>query len=218
MCHMGLVYVGHVQSVEMGEKYRMWSGVCATWDWFMQDMFSLWRWERSGHCAVLSLKTVTCAAFVRQWLVLLCPAAGYCPHLSLFSDTVSVLISNCFSEWPLIYSWKWSVYTAFTKCLFWRQVCRFIASKTQKTRNSWESNWYPVVEDRQPCLMLLRICSISGGCRLYRMDWQSVRKTVAESFSSWWQYFKITNGNYVDNFQCCILSVSILVNEKAYAP
>ena len=50
MCHMGLVYAGHVQSVEMGEECRIWSEVCATWDWFMQDMFSLWRWERSIGC------------------------------------------------------------------------------------------------------------------------------------------------------------------------
>ena len=28
MCHIGLVYVGHVQSVEMGEECRMWLGVC----------------------------------------------------------------------------------------------------------------------------------------------------------------------------------------------
>ena len=91
-----LGHVWHLKASKVGQDYRMWLGVWGpvphghSSEW---EIFSLWRWERSWQCPLLSLKIVTWATLF-SWCMLSSSVPMYrrCCHS----------IWSCFLGWSLL--------------------------------------------------------------------------------------------------------------------
>ena len=89
----GLGHFWRLKALKVGQNCRMWLGVWGpvphghSSEW---EIFSLWRWERSWQCPVLSLKTVTWAALYSWWMLSSSvPMSRHCQRSPLCPEIVS---------------------------------------------------------------------------------------------------------------------------------
>ena len=185
----GLSHVWCPKALKMGQDYRMWlvvwgpvlHGHLSEWEIF----FSLWRWERSWQCPVLSLKIVTWAALSSWWML---------------SSSVPMSRCCCHSVLELLQSMAFASLQDMgcADCSSLLTICDSRSASSLPPTPQWEGIHRRVTDvlflSRDSCLMLLKIWYPPGDWRLCRMDRQSVKNTVlVGSLSTWFSVWAVAS-------------------------
>ena len=166
--------MGHVwrlKSSKVGQDCRMWLGVWGpvphghSSEW---EIFSMWRWERSWQCPVLSLKIVTWAALSSWWML-----SSSVPMSRRRCHSVLKKGDPEFNDKQEAYTLNWSILAILSRFLCSRlpnvvnhrksvgcfmPPCIRIITQVEAFSKSWElkwrSKWFKVVSNHRDYIRL----------------------------------------------------------------